>query len=375
MDMELPTNINALFITNPTNIRYITGFVGADPKAREAYVLILGPKAYLFTNSLYLELAKKLPTSLPSGYELVVMQLTNIEPIWTHVAAILTAGGYTKGRLGFEELDMTVAEFVALRKFLPNATAVATRNIVEDTRRKKRQDEISSIRAACTLTDSCFTFLQQILVPGVKESDIVWEISSFFHRHGAEDAFTPIVAFGAHASQPHFSPKAAQDASLQENDLVLIDFGAKVNGYCADMTRVVFIGTPKPEWKKAYKTVLAAQQEAIDEIVRSINASNEAKTKIAISGGKLDTVAREVIEKGGLSPYTHSLGHAVGLDIHEGPRLTSHRDEMLESGMVFSIEPGVYVEGQFGIRIEDLVYISDTSLEILSQSPKDIPGV
>jgi Xaa-Pro aminopeptidase len=148
---------------------------------------------------------------------------------------------------------------------------------------------------------------------------------------------------------------------LRSGSLVLLDFGAKINGYCADMTRMLFVGKPKPEWVRAYETVLAAQQKALNLLKDGVR-----------NGATLDAAAKEVIAESDLPPYSHSLGHCVGLDIHEGPRLSDKKEETLSPGMVFSVEPGVYIEGQYGIRIEDLVRLTSTGIEILSKSPRNL---
>ncbi len=243
----------------------------------------------------------------------------------------------------------------------------------------KREDEIENIRQAANLTDQCFDFILGKLKPGVTETEIAWQIEFFLRGSGSDLrkrtvptppatlAFSPIVAFGENTSQPHYNPNftrpglAMQGQALRKNDLVLLDFGARVNGYCADMTRVVFIGKPKDEWIKAYNVVLNAQQKALDLLKDGVR-----------SGATLDAAAKEVISESDLPPYPHGLGHNVGLDIHEAPRLSVKKDANLLPGMVFSIEPGVYIEGQYGIRIEDLVLLKQDGIEILSQSSKKI---
>lgn len=180
------------------------------------------------------------------------------------------------------------------------------------------------------------------------------------------------------------SREVHRDSSrLRSNDIILLDFGARINGYCSDMTRVVFIGKPKDEWRRAYQTVLKAQISVIQRMQSCYHVPLHDSKFIKLSGAQLDRMAKKVIQKAGLPPYPHSLGHGVGLAIHEIPRLIARKDRILPksqprkdaillSGMVFTVEPAVYVEGAYGIRIEDLILLKKDGIELLSQSPKEM---
>lgn len=333
-------NKDTLLITCPANIRYLTGFVGVDK--RDSYLLLIQAKKYLLTTSLYLEAAKNLK-------DVIVVEISKEKPIEKEVAKLTD-------RIEFEENDLTVGEYNKLKKFIKKL--IPTKNRIEKMRMIKRPDEIENIRAAAKLTDQCFTYILRRIRPGVTERRLAWEIESYIRYRGAECAFSPIVAFDKNSSQPHYQP--GSDLRRPQG-LTLLDIGARVNGYCADMTRVVFMGKPKDEWVKAYKAVLEAQQKALD-LLRSGERN----------GATLDKQARKVIEKANLPGYQHSLGHNVGLDIHETPRLTVKKDAALRPGMVFSIEPAIYIQGQYGIRIEDLVLLKRNSIEVLSKSSKEI---
>jgi Xaa-Pro aminopeptidase len=261
--------------------------------------------------------------------------------------------------LEFEEANLTVSEYNTLKK---NFTLVPSHNRIEALRMTKKDHEITSIKQAAKLTDECFSYIRNKIKPGVTETELVWEIESFIRKSGATLAFSPIVAFNSHSSQPHYqgmTESGSLSHTLTPPALVLLDFGARVNGYCGDMTRMVFVGPPKADWIRAYHAVLEAQKRALDALDRGER-----------SGAALDRIARTSIEKAGFTPYSHSLGHAVGLAIHEAPRLTIKNDEQLKLGMVFSIEPAIYLESRFGIRIEDLVLLKKDGPEILSKSPK-----
>ena len=393
--MNILKNLDALLITNPTNIRYLTGFVGAAPDEREAYVLLTKSQTYLFTNALYQEKAKKL-TSLKRLNLLASKGLTFIEtsrenPFAKKLAEIM-AGCNPAKCLGFEENDLTVAEYQKLKKELIGITLVPTKGRIEELRMIKRKDEIANISAAAKLTDQCFDFILGKIKIGVTETDIAWEIESFIRKNGASLAFSPIVAFGKNSSQPHYLrsvfargplAKLQEDllqTALRSSDIILLDFGAKINGYCSDMTRVVFVGKPKDEWRQAYNTVFDAQHAAL-EYLHLEGVKAHLPGDVRRSGADADHIARRVIERAGYPTYPHSLGHGVGLAIHEIPRFIARKDRILPKpqpqkdaillpGMVVTVEPGIYIEGQYGIRIEDLVLIRDNGIEILSVSSK-----
>ncbi|MBI4064856.1 aminopeptidase P family protein [Candidatus Gottesmanbacteria bacterium] len=382
MIARLLKDIDALLITNSTNIRYLTGFVGAAPQEREAYALLTQNLGYLFTNSLYRESAKNIQCPMPN-VQWKPVEISREEPFEKKLAQVLTRSdpalqGPTLRsiRLGFEENDLTVTEFTKLQKELKGIKLIPTQGIVEKLRMIKRDDEIDNIRQASKLTDLCFDYIIKKLKPDVTEWQIVWEIEAFIRTRGAELAFSPIAAFGKNSSQPHYDPKRSdllrlKGPTLQKQDVILLDFGARVNGYCSDMTRVVFVGKPKDEWVKAYEVVLTAQQCALKYLhLKGIKA--HLPGGVWASGAQLDRIARKIIERGGWPAYPHSLGHGVGLDIHEAPRLTIKKDHKLKPYMVITVEPGIYIEGQYGIRIEDLVLLKRDGIEILSKSPKEL---
>ncbi len=341
--------INAIFITNPTNIRYLTGFVGAAPEEREVFALCTKNQTYLFTNALYRQEAKQTKATF--------VEISRENPISKELARICRERKLKK--LGFEDTNLMVAEFNKLTDVLTGVRLVPTRDRVEQLRMIKRKDEIEYIRQAAKLTDQCFNFLLKKIKVGMTERNIAWEIETFFQKRDAESAFSPIVAFNKNSSQPHYSTMNNEPLSM--NSLILLDFGAKVNGYSADMTRIIFIGQPDARWVSAYRAVLAANEKAV-----ALLQSGER------DGATLDAAAKEVIAEANLPPYPHSLGHAVGLDIHENPRLTVKKKVILKPNMVVTIEPAVYIEGSYGIRIEDLVLLKKNSIEILSKSPKEI---
>ena len=383
--MTTSKKFDALLVSNPVNIRYLTGFWGANPEEREAYVLLLNNQVYLFTNALYLEQAKALTQRHPDPpvggegssasalrdasshqggtqhdklkLQLKVVQISREKPLTAVLKELL---GSPVKALSFEETDLTVAELRKLEVELPQLKLIPVRNQIETRRMYKHPDELKYIKAAAKLTDECFEYLLGKLKPGITETELAWEIESFFRTQGATSAFSPIVAFNQNSSFPHYA--STTSCKLQANSLLLFDFGASMNGYCADMTRVIFLGQPTTEQKNVYQAVLAAQLKAL--VLLETGERN---------GQVLDHEARTIIKSANLPTYPHSLGHSLGLAIHEPPRLSEKLETHLKPGMVFTIEPGVYLQGKFGIRIEDLVYINEKNkLEILSHSPKEL---
>lgn len=352
MQSVLLSDVEGLFITNPTNVRYLSGFSGVSPEEREAYVLVTATTTYLFTGALYREAAKQF-----SGSHQKAVEISYDHPIAAALSAICDKARIKK--LGFEETNLTVWELQTLKTSLPGVTLTPTHGRVETLRQTKRAEELTNIKLAASLTDQCFTYIKQRLKPGITEGKLAWEIESFLNFKAGGNAFSPIVAFNEHSAMPHYHERA--NFPLRRGSLVLLDFGAKVHGYCADMTRVVFLGTPKDEWVSAYTAVLAANEKAL-----TLLKNGER------NGATLDAAAREVIAEANLPVYPHSLGHAVGLEIHEAPRLTVKKAATLTPEMIVTVEPGVYVEGKYGIRIEDLVRIKTKGSELLSKSDKKL---
>ncbi|MBS3813194.1 aminopeptidase P family protein, partial [Candidatus Bipolaricaulota bacterium] len=207
------------------------------------------------------------------------------------------------------------------------------------------------------IADDTFAYLMDYVKPGMTESEIAVELEFFMKKQGAESvSFDPIVALGANSALPHATPG---DREVREGDILLIDMGAKYRGYCSDMTRTVFIGEPTDKMQEVYEIVLEAQEVGL----AALGPGESTK--------EVDGKARDVIEEHGYGDkYGHGLGHGVGLEIHEKPRLAQTEDNVLEEGMVVTVEPGIYLPGWGGVRIEDMVYITEKGYEFFSRSPK-----
>jgi Xaa-Pro aminopeptidase len=262
-------------------------------------------------------------------------------------------------RIGVQSQHLSLAAFANLKRHLPGKRWHHGRQLVEEEIMVKDRGEIEQIRKAVEITDKVFTKLLSIIKPGMRERDIAAEISYWHRRFGADaDAFEPIVASGARGAFPH---ARASLKKIKKGELVTIDLGCRVNGYHSDMTRTVAVGRPRPRAERIYEAVRDAQAKAVETIRSGLQAKD------------VDAVARESLRCFGLAKhFTHSLGHGIGLQVHEPPRLSALSNETLRAGMVVTVEPGVYISGFGGVRIEDDVLIRNGFGEPLNRSSKEL---
>jgi Xaa-Pro aminopeptidase len=338
-------NIDSILITSPDNLTYLSGFTYLSPTEREAYILITKKSAYIFTSALY---AEEMNTK---DFSLILLSAQN--PLTTAIAAILKKESLTT--LGFEEDDVRFAEYERLaKKEIPLVPVHLFALRVE-----KDSDEIAAIEEACTIGDKTFDYILSKIKPGMSEEDIALEMELFIRRQHAILSFPSIVAFGEGAAVPHHQ---TGKRILQQNEFVLLDFGVKVDGYCSDMSRTIFFGKPTDKQKHIYETVRIAQEKAIEYI----QANKQAQAAEA------DKIARDYITQQGYPSFPHSLGHGIGLEVHESPSLSPYAKDQLIQGMVFSVEPGVYITGKAGVRIEDLMVIESTGARLLTKSSREL---
>ena len=260
-------------------------------------------------------------------------------------------------RLGFEAEHVTVDELHTLSGAAGDLAWVPLKRVVENVRAIKDEDEVEAIRRAVALTDAAFAHFVDVLEPGMRERQAAWEIEKYMREHGASKvSFDLIVAAGPNGALPHARPG---DAPIAEGEPIVVDIGATVDGYASDMTRTVCVGNPAAKYLEVWQIVLRAQEAA----ERAIHAG--------MVGREADAIARDVIAQAGYGDYFgHGLGHGVGLAVHEAPRAGRLSDDILQPGMTLTVEPGIYLPGEFGVRIEDLVVVRDDSVEVLSQTPK-----
>jgi len=334
---------DAILISSVPNIIYFTNYSGFSETEREAFILITTNKNYLITDSRYSEALKK----HTSGFEIInsgaINFISNAKDFF-HINKIYT--------LAIEEDNITLAESKLLKKSVKIVpTFFFQKRII------KTPQEIENIKKACKIGDMAFNFILAKLKTGITEKEISDELIGFFKLKNADLSFKPIVAFGPHSSIPHHENS---DTKLKKDQIVLLDFGVKVNNYCSDMTRTVFFGEAPEEFKKIHKTVLNAQQKTIKNIKPNMKLS------------EIDKTARDYILSQNFPNIIHAVGHGVGIEVHEAPSVSPSSKDIVKNGMVFSIEPGIYVPGYGGVRIEDLVLIKNGNVELISHAKREI---
>lgn len=348
-DLLKKANCDAIFIEDGINIFYLTGI---ELSAGKLFVHLNG--AILLVDNRYFELCQK---SSPCP-----VQLADKVPLAQWLAS--PEFSYIK-KLAFDSASTSFKSFEEWNKIiqgLPEWKFVPLDNPVLNLRRIKDNNEIAILREAAVLGSAGFDYARTLLKEGITEAEVALELEIFWRRRGGKKAaFDPIIAFGANSSMPHYR---AGNASLKKGDLVLMDIGVTFRNYQSDMTRVLFFGEPHPKLKEIYGVVKEAQQLALDAC------------RPGITVGELDEVARGYIaSKGYGDNFTHSLGHGIGLEVHELPALRNkppHAMVKLEPGMVITIEPGVYLPNLGGVRIEDSVVITDQGYENLTNRLKEL---
>lgn len=347
--------LDAFLVTNPENRRYLSGFTGHDSGADSAGALVVTlEEIALITDGRYLEQAESECPGLR-----VIRRDGEFAPLAAQTLLDLGCK-----RAGFEAAHVTVAlrdDIDAALRDKGSSTPVElvpTRKVVERLRVVKDAEELSNIERAVAITDETFTHLCGYLKPGLTERQIAREIERYMLEKGADGlAFDSIVASGPNSALPHATPS---DREIQVGEPITIDMGARYNGYCSDMTRTVCLGQPGPEAEAIYNLVLRAQEACESEVGPGMN------------GKQADAAAREVIEAGGHGEhFLHSTGHGLGLEIHENPRLSKlGAEHTLEPGMLITVEPGVYVAGWGGVRIEDTAVVTEDGIRVLTRSHK-----
>lgn len=224
----------------------------------------------------------------------------------------------------------------------------------------RTEEELQEIKKACLIADSTISFALKEIDKNTSEKDLAKKVSSFIRKSSGGLSFRPIVAFGENTSNIHHKPT---DLKVKEKDIIMLDVGARINGFCSDITRTIFIGKPSTEMIKAYKTVLKSQEKVVEYVNKNFNKHLKAED--------IDKVARDFIRSKGFPSIPHSLGHGIGRKVHQSPRISPNSKSFLKKGMVFTIEPAVYL-GHFGIRIEDIFFFSDKGLKPLTKSKKEI---
>ncbi|MEA2650462.1 MAG: Xaa-Pro aminopeptidase [Chloroflexota bacterium] len=343
--------LDAILVSRNANKRYFSGFRLGDaegPTSGFAGTLLVTREASLiFADSRYTEQA----ANEAPGWEIV----TTAGPIDEELPPLLLR--HEIEALGMEAAVVTHADWAALAEAAPGVELHNVDDELVPLRIHKSADEVDAIGRACALTDACFDYLVTLVRPGMTEREVALDLERWFRLNGAEGlAFESIVLAGPRAAMPHGRPS---DAPIEPGNVLLIDFGCIVDGYRSDMTRTLFVGDVPDEIRRYHKAVREAQQAALDAVA------------VGVNGQELDAIARRRIEAEDVEPYGHGLGHGIGLETHEPPRLRKSEAFTLEAGMVFSIEPGIYLPGVTGIRIEDIVALEETGPRLLTTSPRE----
>jgi Xaa-Pro aminopeptidase len=346
------TRFDGLLVGHLPNIRYLCGFTGSA-----GFLLVEESGSVFFTDVRYDTQARE----EVKGAKVVIVRQALLQGVGEWIAGKRKRSrGHT---IGVEAEHLTVAEKKRLGDLLPTPVRLKSASmLVERLRMVKDEDELQRIRAAVGLGATLFDRALQILRPGVKEVEVAAEMEYVARSAGAEEmSFPTIVASGPRSALPH---GRATDRVIAAGGFVVCDFGVILAGYCSDQTRTVWVGAIDKAARRVYEAVREAQQAAIHAV------------RPGVAVGEVDVAARKVLRKAGLDKhFTHSTGHGVGLEIHEAPRVAAGQREVLRPGMVITIEPGVYFPGKWGVRIEDMVAVSDSGSEVLTPTSKDFLAV
>jgi Xaa-Pro aminopeptidase len=326
-----------LLVTNLVNVRYLTGFDSSNA----ALLVEPGGDATLYTDFRYIEVAREV-----EGVHVTLARRSLLGDI----------AGELPQRLGFEKV-LPYAQWEVLHG--AGLDLEPTSGLVEELRAVKDEAELHAIRRAARVADRAFEALTAETFVGRTERELAWRLEELIHAHGGDDiSFKPIVASGPNGARPHADP---EERLVETRTLVVVDFGAKVDGYCSDCTRTVSTGALPDKLRRAYDVCFDAQKAAV------------AGIRPTMTGMEVDRIARSIIDSEGFGEnFGHGLGHGVGLDVHEAPRLSTESDDTLQTGNVVTVEPGIYLEGLGGVRIEDLVIVTDDGVEVLTAFPRDL---
>lgn len=342
-DKLLKYNIDALLVTNMFNVRYLANFTGTT-----GLVVITKDEAYFVTDFRYTEQAAE----EAKGFTIV----KNEGPIFEEVAKIVQEDKIEN--LGFEQENITYAVYNQINDIIP-CELVPVTGLVEKLREVKTEDEINIIKEAINITEKAYDYILGFVKPGKTEIEVANKLDFYMRNEGATSvSFDTIVASGVRSAMPH---GVASDKVIEEGDMVTIDFGCYYKGYVSDMTRTFAVGDPGEQMKEIYEIVYQANKK-VNEVA-----------KAGMTGAELDAIARDYIAEKGYGPqFGHTLGHGIGLEVHEGPSLSFRNEDKLVVNNIVTNEPGIYVPGLGGVRIEDDLVIKEDGAEILMTTPKEL---
>ena len=336
--------VEAILVSNPVNVLYLSGFHGTS-----GWLVITGSQQFLITDFRYIDQAKEQAPEWEIARREGSMPATLKEVL----------SGAAVRSIGFESEFVTYKNYLEFKKELQDTELIPLSGVVEKLRIYKDPQETEAIRGAVCIADKAFSHMVGFIKPGISEQELAAELECFMRKNGADKpSFDTIVASGFRGAMPHGTPSKK---AVEKGDFVVMDFGAVSDYYCSDITRTVVVGSASPEQRKIYEIVLEAQTAARKAVRPGIKCS------------ELDAVARNIIAGYGYGEnFGHGLGHGVGLDIHENPAVNMRSEVELAAGMVVTIEPGIYLTGWGGVRIEDMVLVTETGSQVLTQSGKEL---
>ncbi|MGN1386852.1 MAG: M24 family metallopeptidase [Bacillus sp. (in: firmicutes)] len=336
-------DIDGILITNGINRRYITGFTGSA-----GTVLVTKTAAHLLVDSRYITQASD------QAKDFTVKEI-NRNLFYEEIVNIVKRMGVNK--LGFEQKHISFYEYSQLCEYLP-VELVPLSGVVEKMRTIKTEDEITLIKTAAEISDSAFAHILSVIRAGMTEIEIANELELHMRKLGATSSFDMIIASGLRSALPH---GVASEKVIESGDIVTLDFGAYYKGYCSDMTRTIAVGEPSLQIKEIYSIVNRALENALNGI------------KAGIRGKEADALTRDVINEAGYgSFYGHGTGHGIGLYIHEDIFMSSTCEDLVEVGMVLTVEPGIYIPGVGGVRVEDDIIVRENGIETITKSSKEL---
>lgn len=355
-------NLDGFLISNFYNILYLTGFKTLTADEREAWGLVTTKNVYLFTDSRYI---KNPNDKIQNPNQIQGLEYRLITPekgLIKHLQEI--ANDEKIQRLGFEGDDLKVNELQRIKEYLPNIEQVSLEKLIVKIREIKDEEEINKIRTACQIADQCLKEIVKTIKIGTTEKEIAFKIEFWLKEKDYDLSFYPIVAVDKNSAVPHYDTRDGNNGKVKKNSIILIDYGAKFNDYHSDTTRMIFVGKPTTKMIDTYKTLLNAQEKTIERLKTDNNPVS------------VDQFCRNILSTNyplQLTTYPHSTGHGVGLQIHEYPKISFTSTDILLPNQVVTIEPGIYFNDKWGMRIEDTVLIREGGqIEILTKFSKQL---
>ncbi len=340
-------NLDGFLVSNFYNILYLTGFKTLTDDEREAWGLVTKNNIYLFTDSRY---------TINNKF-LILKLITPEKGLIKHLQEIVVEEKIQ--RLGFEGDDLKVNELQKIKEKLVNVELISLEKLIIKIREIKDEEEINKIRIACQIADRCLEKIIKTIKVGTSEKEITFRIEFWLKEKGYDLSFYPIVAIDKNSAVPHYDTRGGNNEKVKKNSIILIDFGAKFQDYHSDTTRMIFVGKPAREMINTYNILLNAQEKTIKQLENDNNPVS------------IDQFCRKLIIDNRLPTYQHSTGHGVGLQIHEYPKISFTSTDVLLPNQVVTIEPGVYIEDKWGMRIEDTVFIKENKqIEVLTKFSK-----